>query len=228
VSIPVGKIVVHQGCVNAAADQFKVEIFGSNSHAARPHQGIDAIVAGSQFVIAIQQIISREIDPAQPAVITVGEFKSGTAPNVLSGYAFLSGTVRTIDPDIRNQVKAAMKRIAKSTESLYRVRIDLGFIVETPAVINDSKFCFLVKKAVSKMGEHFEAISLSALNMGAEDFSSYLNHFKGGFVRFGARYESNDFTSGAQHSSKFAFDERVIMIGANFYLRLIEQIFSQD
>jgi hippurate hydrolase len=120
-----GTLVVTAGVVNACTDSFRIEITGPGGHAARPHEAVDAVVAGSLMVMAIQTIVSREIDPAHPSVVSVGRFDAGTAANVIAGRARLEGTIRAQDPDVRANLKAAVSRIAESTARLHGAEIDI-------------------------------------------------------------------------------------------------------
>ena len=99
-----GAIVASEGAVNASSDNFTIEIIGQGAHGARPHESIDAVVVGSLMIMALQTIVSREVDPARPSVVSVGQFHAGTAPNVIAGQARLAGTVRAQDPSVRQQL----------------------------------------------------------------------------------------------------------------------------
>jgi amidohydrolase len=118
-----GAIVVAEGAVNASSDNFTIEIIGQGAHGARPHESIDAVVVGSLMIMALQTIVSREIDPARPSVVSVGQFQAGTAPNVIAGQARMEGTVRAQDPAVRRQLLNSVRRIAESIAQLHGARI---------------------------------------------------------------------------------------------------------
>ena len=112
---PVGQVVADTGPLAASADTFEIELVGRGAHAARPHEGVDPIVGAGALVLALQTIVARRVNPATAAVVTVGTLHAGVAPNVIPDRATLSGTVRTIDADVRAQILSDIKRIAEST-----------------------------------------------------------------------------------------------------------------
>ncbi|MBS0165059.1 MAG: peptidase dimerization domain-containing protein [Nitrospira sp.] len=132
-----GTIVVSEGPVNASSDNFAVEIIGQGAHGARPHESIDAVVVGSLMIMALQTIVSREVDPARPSVVSVGQFHAGTAPNVVAGQAKLEGTVRAQDPAVRQQLLNSVRRIAESIGQLHGAKISVTVIEGTPPLTPD-------------------------------------------------------------------------------------------
>jgi hippurate hydrolase len=112
---PTGTIVVTPGTVNAATDAFNIEIRGQGGHGARPHESTDSVVVGSLMVMAIQTLVSREVDPAFPSVVSVGQFTAGTAPNAIAGEAFLAGTIRAQGSSSRRVWPASRPRSPSST-----------------------------------------------------------------------------------------------------------------
>ena len=98
--------------MNASSDKFSIEISGQGGHAARPHEAIDAVVVGSLLVISLQTIVSREINPAHPSVVSIGRFDAGTAGNVIAGHALLEGSIRAQDPEVRSDLHKAIRRIS--------------------------------------------------------------------------------------------------------------------
>lgn len=127
-----GTIVVSEGPVNASSDNFAIEIIGQGAHGARPHESIDAVVVGSLMIMALQTIVSREIDPARPSVVSVGQFHAGTAPNVIAGQAKLEGTVRAQDPAVRQQLLNSVRRIAESIAQLHGAKVHVTVTEGTP------------------------------------------------------------------------------------------------
>ena len=117
--LPVGEFHWRNGAILAAASFFDITITGKGAHAAAPSYGIDPIVAGSAVVVALQTIVSRSIDPKHPAVVTVGSFQAGVAPNVIPQDALLKGTARWIDPSVGETIERSMARIIQSTAEAY-------------------------------------------------------------------------------------------------------------
>lgn len=210
-----GTVVVTEGSVNASADSFKIEIIGQGAHGARPHESIDAVVVASLMVMSLQTIVSREVDPAHPSVVSVGLFEAGTAPNVIAGHARLEGTVRAQDSEVREHLIASVKRIAKSIAQLHGAKIQVSIAAGTPPVINSPDMTELAQQAASMAIGAENILSLRTANMGGEDFSYYLEKIPGAYVRFGGQIPGRE--SYPAHSSKFDFDERALAVGALYY-----------
>ncbi len=210
-----GVIVVAEGAVNASSDNFTIEIIGQGAHGARPHESIDAVVVGSLMIMALQTIVSREIDPARPSVVSVGQFHAGTAPNVIAGQAKLEGTVRSQDPSVRRQLVSSVRRIAESIAQLHGAKIQVTVVEGTPPLLNQPDMACLARlAAVEAVGED-NVLPLKSANMGAEDFSYYLESIPGAYVRFGSQVPGKE--GYPAHSSKFDFDETALAVGAAYY-----------
>jgi hippurate hydrolase len=219
-----GAIVVAEGAVNASSDNFTIEIIGQGAHGARPHESIDAVVVGSLMIMALQTIVSREVDPARPSVVSVGQFHAGTAPNVIAGLARLEGTVRAQDPAVRQQLLASVRRIAESIAQLHGAKIQVTVNEGTPPLINLPEMASLARRAaVAAVGEA-NVLPLKTANMGAEDFSYYMENIPGAYVRFGSQVLGKE--GFPAHSSKFDFDEEALAVGAVYY-RAIAKIAGQ-
>jgi len=215
---PTGTIAVTDGPVNASSDRFRVEITGKGGHAARPHETVDAVVVGSLFVMALQTIVSREVNPAHPSVISVGYFEAGTAANVIAGTAVLEGSIRAQDQAVREHLHRSIRRIAESLAQLHgaaiRVEIDDG----TPVLVNPPVPVALAREAARKVVGEANVPQMPVANMGGEDFSYYLQQRPGCYVRFGAHAEGTQ--AFPAHSSRFDFDESALAVGAQYYYHL--------
>ncbi len=210
-----GAIVVAEGAVNASSDNFTIEIIGQGAHGARPHESIDAVVVGSLMIMALQTIVSREIDPARPSVVSVGQFQAGTAPNVIAGQAKLSGTVRAQDASVRRQLLSSIRRIAESIAQLHGAKIHVTVTEGTPPLINPPDMADLARRAAVEAVGEANVLPLKTANMGAEDFSYYMEHIPGAYVRFGGQVPGKE--GFPAHSSKFDFDEKALAVGAAYY-----------
>ncbi len=215
---PPGTLVVTEGAVNASTDVFEISIQGQQGHGARPHETIDAVVVGSLLVTAIQTIVSREVDPAHPSVISVGRFHSGTAANVIAGNAILEGTIRAQSDSVREHLQKAITRIAQAIGQLHGARIEVKVSSGTPPVINTPEMTQLAREAaVNVVGE--EGVQpLRTANMGGEDFSYYLRHVPGAYIRFGAQVPGRE--GFPAHSSRFDFDERALATAAAWFVQI--------
>lgn len=210
-----GTVIVSEGPVNASSDTFRIRILGQGAHGARPHESIDAVVVGSLMVMALQTIVSREVDPAHPSVVSVGLFQAGTAPNVIAGQAMLEGTVRAQDENVRNHLHASVRRIAESIGQLHGAKVTVTMTPGTPTLKNSPDMVGLAREAaVQTVGEP-NVLPLRSANMGAEDFSYYLEKIRGVYVRFGAQVPGRE--GFPAHSSKFDFDEHALAVGAAYY-----------
>lgn len=210
-----GTIVVSEGPVNASSDNFTIEIIGQGAHGARPHESIDAVVVGSLMIMALQTIVSREVDPARPSVVSVGQFHAGTAPNVIAGQARLEGTVRAQDPSVRQQLLSSVRRIAESIAQLHGAKIHVMLTEGTPPLINAPEMADLARSAAIEAVGETNVLPLKTANMGAEDFSYYLEKIPGAYVRFGSQVPGRE--GYPAHSSKFDFDEEALAVGAAYY-----------
>ncbi|MDH3492332.1 MAG: M20 family metallopeptidase [Acidobacteriota bacterium] len=212
---PLGTIIATEGPVNASSDTFDIFIGGKGGHAARPHETIDAVVVGSLLVMAIQTIVSREVNPAHPSVVTVGRFDAGTASNVISARAHLSGTIRAQDFDVRMMLQESIRRISKSIGQLHGAEVTVEIREGTSAVINPPEMADICRRAALEVVPEEFVHGLDTANMGAEDFADYMEEIPGCYVRFGSILP-DQFPFPA-HSSKFDFDERVLGVGAAYY-----------
>jgi len=210
-----GAIVVSEGAVNASSDNFIIEIVGQGAHGARPHESIDAVVVGSLMIMALQTIVSREVDPARPSVVSVGQFQAGTAPNVIAGQAKLAGTVRAQDATVRRQLLSSIRRIAESIAQLHGARMQVSVKEGTPPLINQPDMADLARCAAIEAVGKANVFPLKTANMGAEDFSYYLEQIPGAYVRFGGQISGKE--GFPAHSSKFDFDETALGVGAAYY-----------
>ena len=215
---PTGTLVVTEGPVNASTDTFMVKILGQGAHGARPHESIDAVVVGSLLVIALQTIVSREVDPAFPSVVSIGRFQAGTASNVIAGQATLEGTIRAQHPEVRKHLHTAIQRIGKSIGQLHGANITTSIHPGTPPVINSPEMTALSRQGAALTVGQENVLPLRTANMGGEDFSYYLEKVPGAYIRFGSQVPGRE--SFPAHSSKFDFDEQALAVGASYFHRM--------
>ncbi len=177
---PAGKIAFSDGHMYSSADSINIRVKGIATHGASPHLGIDPVIIGSQIVLALQTIITREISPIEPALITVGAFNSGTAPNVISDHADLKITVRANNEKTRHQLLASIKRVTLQIARAAGVPENMLPEIKVaedgaPTTTNNSDLAKKVRKAISKgMGED-AMVGWYQSDMGAEDFPDLVN-----------------------------------------------------
>lgn len=208
----VGEVMVSSGTITAQSDRFVMTITGRGGHGARPHEATDAVVICGLLITALQTLISREVDPIHPSVVTIGRVEAGTAANVIAERAVLEGSIRTTRPDIRDHLLAGLGRMAKAFGELHGASVDVETRAGYPPVVNTDIEASLATRAVTEVLGRGALKSLDHPSMGAEDFSFYLEEMPGCYVRFGARPPGADYLP--LHSPSFDIDERVLAIGA--------------
>ncbi len=173
---------------NANGDTFEIEIAGKGVHAAMPHLGIDPLVVGSQLLLNLQQIVSRQVDPLKPAVVSVASFNGGDSFNVIPDKVTLKGTVRTFDDDVRDWVEESIEKIAVNTCNAFGASVKYNYVRGYPAVVNDPVETKRVAKiATDLFGE--EMVHKIPQQMGMEDFAYYLKEVPGTFFWVGGAME---------------------------------------
>lgn len=213
--LDVGKIGVRPGPMMASADTFTITIKGRGAHAAMPHIGIDPIVIGAQIVTALQTIVSREISPVEPAVVTVAQFHAGTAFNIIPGTAEIKGTVRCLSRQLRPEMPLKIERLVKGICEAMRAEYDFAYRFGTPVTVNDPQFNALVASVGAEVlgiegVEHLETPS-----MGAEDFAVYLEHAPGSMFRLGVGTEVTPL-----HTPTYNFADTSIPVGIEMFTRI--------
>ncbi len=211
----VGSIAVTEGPVNASTDSFTIRITGRGGHAARPHETVDAVVVGSLLIMALQTIVSREVNPSSPSVVTVGRFDAGTAANVIAGQAELEGSIRAQDAQVRAALQRSVERIARSIGQLHGAEIEFEIGQGTPPLINPARGAAAARRAAAAAVGLERVTRMDTASMGGEDFSYYLDEIPGCYVRFGtARDGVEQFPA---HSGRFNIDEEALAVGAAFF-----------
>lgn len=213
--MPTHKVSCIPGPSFASADLFTVTFTGRGGHGAMPHDCIDAAIVASAFVMNVQPVISRTIDPQQPAVLTVGKMTVGTRFNVIAENAVIEGTVRCFDPSTRDHIEQQLTHYANQVAAIYGATAKVEYIRGTQAVINDEYSAKLVQRvAAEAFGEG--VIYNEKPTMGGEDFSFYLDEAPGSFALVGSGNPDKD-TEWAHHHGRFNIDEDALATGAELY-----------
>jgi hippurate hydrolase len=207
--LPFGKVATKAGPIMAAADAFEMEIRGSGGHGAMPHLAADAVVIAAQVVTTLQTVVSREIDPVEPAVLTVGEIGAGTAFNIIPEKARLGGTVRTLNPDLRERMPGRIEALARGVAKGMRGDAILDYTFSYPVTVNEEAAADRVLEVAEDLFGAESVLELPNPSMGAEDFAFYLEKVPGAVIWLGIGEE----VSGL-HTPKFAFDEKVLPRGS--------------
>jgi amidohydrolase len=207
--LPFGKAATKAGPIMAAADAFEITVRGTGGHGAMPHLSADAIAMAAQIVTALQTVVSREVDPVEPAVLTVGEIGAGTAYNIIPETARFGGTVRTLNEDLRRRIPERIEQLARGVAGGMRGDIDFDYEFSYPVTVNDED---AARRALAVAGELFgeeNTIQLPNPSMGAEDFAYFLEKIPGAFIWLGVGED----VSGL-HTPTFAFDEEILPLGS--------------
>ncbi len=207
--LPFGKVATKAGPIMAAADAFEMEITGSGGHGAMPHLAADAVVIAAQVVTTLQTVVSREVDPVEPAVLTVGEIGGGTAFNIIPEKARLGGTVRTLNPDLRKSMPGRIEAMARGVAKGMRGDANLDYAFSYPVTVNDEG---AADRALSVAADLFGGqcvLELPNPSMGAEDFAFFLEKVPGAFIWLGVGEDISGL-----HTPQFAFDEEVLPRGS--------------
>lgn len=213
--MPTGTINADPGPRMASADCFKVTIAGKGGHGARPEQCIDAVVVGAATVMNLQSIVSRELSPFDPVVITTGSIKSGTRFNVIAPTAILEGTVRYYKPEYKQIIADAIERISKSTAEAYRATAEMEYSSLVKPTINDDACAELAQESAAKIVGKENVIHTPA-GTGGEDFSEFSSIVPGVMTRLGAGNVEKE-TTYPHHHGKFDVDEDAFVYGVAFY-----------
>jgi amidohydrolase len=208
----VGQVVADDGPLAASADMFEIELVGQGAHAARPHESADPIVGLGALIGAMQTIVSRRLNPANPGVVTIGAVHAGTASNVIPDRATLKGTVRAVDASSRTLMLDEVRRLAESVAAAYRLTARVSLDLGTPPIVNPPNATAWARRAaVSIVGEE-NVVPLGFLNLAGEDFAHYMERIPGCFLRIGAREPGG--VAIPAHAPKFYAAEESIFVGA--------------
>ncbi|MBW1658975.1 MAG: amidohydrolase [Deltaproteobacteria bacterium] len=220
-AIPEGTVGVRAGRLLAAMDRFDLKILGKGGHGAMPHLCVDALEVGTQVVGALQRIVSRQMNPLTPTVVTVGSFHAGTTFNVIPGVAEMCGTTRTFDREVWQSWPERMERIIRGVCESMGADYELKYSQGYPPLVNDEWMTEVVRRcAVDAVGE--EKVVEPEPTMGGEDMAFFLEKAKGCFYFLGVGREGGF----PLHNSKFTFNEQVLLTGVEMYCRIAFHLLS--
>lgn len=203
--LPTGTVGIIKGPMMAQADNFRITVKGKGGHGSMPHLTVDTILAASQLVVNLQSVVSRNVDPLKPAVLSFGKVEGGTVYNIIPGEVRLIGTVRTFDPAIQAFIDRRLREIADETCKTFGATALVEYEHGYPPLVNDSSMVDFVTEVVTRTlgGEKIKAIDPV---MGGEDFAFYLQKIPGAFLFFGA----GDGREFPHHHPAFDIDERAL------------------
>ena len=213
--IPVGSFAIRPGPIMAATANIDIRIEGHGGHAARPHKCIDSVMVGAQLITAMQQIVGRNVDPLDSAVISLCEFHAGNARNVIPQTADIRGTVRTLTREVSSLVEKRMHEVCAGVAQMTGAKIDLKFEYGYPVTVNHAAQTDIATRVAKEIAGDSNVHEMPPM-MGAEDFSYMLEARPGAFIFCG-----NGDTAGLHHPA-YNFNDEAIVHGTSYWIRLVE------
>ena len=219
-----GLLAYTEGIGHASAAAFDIVLKGRTGHAAHPHVGIDAIVGAAQLVTQLQTIVSREIAPTVPAVVTIGQIAGGTARNVIADRVIIKGTARTRDALVEKHVEEAIRRVVAGVAAGARLEYEIDWVRQTPVTKYDSRVVARMVEAAREVVGADKVVNISEPTMGSEDFAWFAERVPAAHLRIGSRIEGVDT---AIHRADYQCNERAIGIGVRAVTRVVLSLLEQ-
>jgi amidohydrolase len=220
--LELGKVAAMPGPFMAASDFFTLAITGRGGHGGLPHLADDTIAIAAQVVANLQHVVARRIDPLEAAVLSIGSFHAGDAPNVLPERTELAGTVRSFDPQLRERIPGLVEEVVRGVTSAHGAEYELDYQFGYQPVVNDERATALVREAIDP-----EMRTDLAPIMGGDDFSAYLARVPGCYAFIGAGDEG----SGAvfpHHHPRFRIDERALETGVRLHVEVALRALKEE
>jgi hippurate hydrolase len=222
--VPVGRFAMRSGPMMASLDCFDIDIGGRGTHGALPHHGVDPVMVSAQVISALQSIVSRGVDPLQPAVVSVTKVHGGDAHNIIPEQVSLGGGIRCFDPAIRDFLKIRVREVVEGVCSSLGARGGVDFISGYPAVINRPEEIELASRVAAEIvgGENVETDAEPI--MASEDFAYMLEEKPGCYIFIG-----NGSGGGAcmVHNPSYDFNDVILTLGATYWVRLAQTFLRQ-
>lgn len=216
--VPVGDVSVQAGAVFASADGLRLRVRGRGGHGAMPHLSVDPIVAAAEIVVAIQTLVSREISPFHPAVVTFGSISGGTAFNIIADKVELQGTLRAYDAADREHLRQRIGEVARAVAEGLRAEVDYELTVGCSACVNDAAMAALVRRAAEATVGPERVPGGDQRQAASDDMSAFLEAAPGCYFFVGAGNVARGITA-PHHSPRFDIDEDALPIGLEVLAR---------
>lgn len=218
--IEVGKMTIPSGPRSASSDTFRITVVGRGGHAAQPHRSVDPIPVTGLLITALQQIVSRQLTPAQPAVVTIGTVHGGSKENIIPDEVRLAGTVRALDASVRSEIPRRMEAIVKGVTEGYGATYSFEYEFGYPVLVNHPEMSALARQAAERVVGPSNVL-LSEPGMAAEDFAYFLQVVPGAFGTVGVGTPGSRVRP-TSHSPRFMLDENGLTVGVAYYLSLVD------
>jgi len=207
---PAGTLATRHGAMSASCDDFAITIRGRGGHGAYPHSSVDTIPVAAEIIGALQRITSREIDPLQSVVVSVGVIRGGYRRNIIADETVIEGTIRCLDESVRKTVPERLERIVKGICSAHRATYEIVFEYGYPSAFNDPALVDHARALLREAGE--TVVDLPEPSMGAEDFAYFAQTAPGVYLRLGVGFPGVS-DAPMTHSPEFRLDERALPAG---------------
>jgi hippurate hydrolase len=217
---PAGHLVFREGAAMASSDDVSITVTGQGGHGAMPHKAQDVVVAASAIVMALQTVVSRNVDPLQTAVVTVGAFHAGQANNVIPPSAQLELSVRALDRDVRNLLEQRIRALVTAQAESFGVQAHIDYRRDYPVLVNTPAETEMARQAgLALVGPDQVTLQGDALT-GSEDFASMLEHCPGSYVLIG---NGEGEGSCMVHNPGYDFNDAILTTGAAFWSLLVQR-----
>ena len=215
---PSGMVLCGMGTCMAGCTLFRIQVKGTGCHGAMPETGVDPINIAAHIYLSLQEIIAREVAPTKPAVVTIGKFVGGKAPNIIPGEVVMEGTIRTLDRDLSKQIFQRIQDISTQTAALFRGEAEVTEIASAPPLINDKEMVKEMAGYVGELVDPSKVIVFEQGGMGSEDFASYTYEIPCSYLLVGAGIpQENELFGKPMHNECVVFNEDILPLGSAIY-----------
>ncbi|MBB3976158.1 hippurate hydrolase [Rhizobium azooxidifex] len=218
-ALPFGQFYFREGAIMAAVDEATITVNGRGGHGAEPQETADPIVAGASIVMALQTIVSRNIHPLDPTVVTVGSFHGGTASNIIPGRAEIVVGIRSFDADVRDELERRIRLIAERQAESYAMTATVDYLRSYDATINHKHETDLLRDIAIRFAGAEKVMDLPRPFMGSEDFAYMLKERPGSYFFLGAKTSESD---PQLHHPGYNFNDDLLPVGAAFWTEVAE------
>lgn len=222
--LPLGTVASAPGPMMASSDDFFIDIQGQGGHGGMPHKTVDSVVAAASLVMQLQSVVSRSVDPLDPAVLTIGSIQGGTVQNAIADRCRLAGTVRCFNEATRLSMRDRIYTLVEGTANAYGAKAIVDYTMGYPSLVNHEEEFERFYKVAGNLDGITPEISTKV--MPAEDFSYYLQNVPGCFIFVGAASDEQR-TSYPHHHPKFDIDEEAMLHGASLLIAMAESYQNQ-
>ena len=209
-----GQIGICYGTVQACLDKFNIRIKGKGCHGAMPNTGVDPIVIAAHVINALQTIVSREVKPTNPAVVTIGKLHAGSSYNIIPDYVDIEGTARAIDQVEREKIAAHMESIVAGISKGMQGDYEFNYTFGYPPMVNDAVFTENMVETIKKVVDEKDIVVITEPTMGGEDFAYFLLEVPGTYMYLGTNNSEKGIVY-PQHNARFDIDEEVLWRGSS-------------